>query len=159
MLVVFVLCGGAFFVSCAPEKTVPVGLPDAKLAAVVTVKSGASITVQIGFTNPSENLVIYGLTRGVGLYLLDGTLYREGEKILPNIPKGKLAPFDKEAVRELKPGQSVVLNYRLPYTNLDPGVYELRLIYEIPPKSSYVADFGFTPMKLEQTILLTVQAN
>jgi hypothetical protein len=68
----------------------------------------------------------------------------------------KPAPFDKRWVRRLKPNESVTLVFDLG-GKVEPGKYELRLKYEIYPKSVDETEHGLTPMKLEQTILLDVQ--
>lgn len=135
---------------------VAAGLREARLAPVVVVEARETIRVTLAFTNPSGGAVTYGLVGG-DLHLLEGVLYRDGKKLKPNAPGGDFPPFRKEQVRELKPGKWDLVRYPLPHVKLEPGEYELRLSYKVHPKSTWATEFGFTPMELEQTILLEVR--
>jgi len=155
-------------VGCTPggEKELPTpfvvasDLPATRLAPVLVVKARSPIRIPVALTNPTKDELTYAVdavdTGATGLYQLDGTLYRDGREVKQRVMYD--APlFQKHQIRRLKPGAAVVLDFRLPYTDIKPGRYELRLIYEVYPKSVDVTEHGLTAMKLEQTILLDVR--
>jgi hypothetical protein len=142
--------------SCAGPKDA--GPPEARLASLVTVtiKKDRPIEVPFALTNPSKGTVTYAYGGGE-LYFLGGMLYQNGEMITEGTVTFDQPLPTKERLRKLKPGESVELRYRLPYHEVKPGRYELRLKYDIPPGSTLETDLGLTPMKLEQTILLDLR--
>jgi len=91
--------------------------------------------------------------------LVAGELYQNGKLVEEGMVEYSRPPLKKEQVKELKPSETLIFRYEVPYSHVKPGKYELRLSYEIPPKSVYETEFGLTPMKLEQTIILEVQAD
>jgi hypothetical protein len=145
----FLACGGN-------DKAPKDAQGKAAVVAFVTVKGTSDINVPVAFTNPSEAIVRYPWIRG-SLGFLHGVLYQDGKRVKANIVRRDAPPFTKDQVKELKPGETVTFQYRLPYSEVKPGRYELRLVYEIPPKSVLETEDGLTATKLEQTIILDVQ--
>ena len=142
--------------SCASDDKAASGPPEARLAAVVVVKGSPTLRVPFALTNPSKGIVTYALDpTGPGLYHMSGRLFQDGKEAWRPVTTQKL-PFDKRQVRKLKPNESVTLEFDTK-DEIKPGKYELRLKYEIYAKSVDELEFGLTPMKLEQTILLDVQ--
>jgi hypothetical protein len=135
------------------------GLPTARLATLLVVKGGSSVRIPFALTNPTEEEIVYAVEDGTGLYHLDSWsgLYRDGQLVKEGRVIIEHPPFQKHQIRRLKPKETVVLHYKLPNNDLKPGPYELRLIYDIPPKSVMETEFGLTAMKLEQMILLEVR--
>ena len=77
-------------------------------------------------------------------------LYCDGSYV-----KRKIFPLgptlDKESVKRLKPGESIVCTILLReyYGDLKPGRYELKVSYEIPENSNLSSKYGLTPMSFE----------
>jgi hypothetical protein len=152
------LAGVVSVVSCAGQKDN--GPAEARLASLVTVtvKGDEAIRVPFALTNPSKGTVVYSYDPDeTGLYNLQGLLYQNGEMIKEDLVLADRPLPKKEQLRKLKPGECVILHFTLPYGTVKPGRYELRLTYDIPPKSTFETDLGLTPMKLEQTILLDLR--
>lgn len=130
-----------------------------RLASAQVITGKSPFFVDIALANPTKNDLVYAVESSSsdslcnlgGRLLLDGKPVKKGE-IEPQRPR-----FKKEQVRTLKPGESVFVRYELPHTEIDNGKYELRLIYEVHPKSIAETEFGLTPFKLEHTILLEVR--
>jgi len=151
------LLGVLSFAACAGNDKPPAGGPGrASLLPIVTVKGTSDFTVPVAFTNPSDGIVRYPFARG-GLGLVAGELYQNGKLVEEGLVEYSRPPLKKEQVKELKPNETLIFRYEVPYSRVKPGKYELRLSYEIPPKSVYETEFGLTPMKLEQTIILDVR--
>jgi len=146
----------------APTPFVVAGdLPTARLAPVLVVNARSPIHVPVALTNSTKDELTYAVDAKhadeAELYNLQGSLYRDGrlvkeERVMYDEPQ-----FQMNQVRRLKPGAAVTLHYRLPYTKVKPGRYELRLIYQIHPKSGDETKHGLTAIKLEQTMILDVR--
>lgn len=167
-VVAVVVTGAVFscFIGCTrdgdfPEARGPFvvagGLPTARMASVYVVKARSPVRIPFVLTNSTEEEVQYALAEGE-LYHLEGSLYRDGQLVKEGRVMYDQPPFQKQQVRRLKPKATVVLHYELPYVKVEPGRYELRLTYQIHPKSVDETEYGLTAMKLEQTILLDVRA-
>lgn len=132
--------------------------PTGRLLPVVIIKNRPKAQVLISLANPSNGVIRYAIDGAGGWYGVQGELRKEGKLVIEG--KGPLTtplPLQKDQLRVLNPGKSVVLAYHLPYLKIQPGKYELKLSYNIHAKSVLAIDFGLTPMKLEQTLLLDVR--
>ncbi len=133
-------------------------LPTARLAPIQVVPARAPYRVPVAFTNPTANELTYAVdANGTGLYQLGCSLYRDGQEVKEGWITYDEPLFQMSQVRRLKPGAAVTLQYKLPYSTVKPGRYELRLIYQIHPKSGDVTKHGLTAMKLEQTLILDIR--
>lgn len=135
------------------------GLPEARLASVYAISATSPVRVPVALTNPTAEEVVYAVDAGVaGLHQLQGSLYRDGRLVKEGRVKYDLPPFQMHQVRRLPPKATAVVHFELPYIKVAQGLYELRLVYQIHPKSVDETKHGLTVMKLEQTILLDVRA-
>lgn len=154
-----VIAGLAGAFGCSEEPKAPPKETETWLALKETVKTqdGGTVRVPFTLTNRSKNVFSYGWDPdGSGLYNLQGMLFQDGKEVRGRIRSDR-PMLDKKHVKNLKQGESVSLRYMLPYTEVKPGKYDFRLKYELSPGSFLDTEFGLTPMKFEQTMILVVQ--
>lgn len=147
-------------VACGEASSVQVTKvpPTGRLLPVAIIKNKSKYQVPISLINPSEGAIRYAAEGSGELFGVEGELRKDGELVKEGLmPVIKPIPLRKDRVRELKSGEHVMLVYQLKYSELRPGWYELKLSYNIHDESILATEYGLTPMKLEQVIMLNVE--
>ncbi len=132
--------------------------------AVVTTTSGSEVGIPLLLENTTLQPLRYAVRRGggaPGVFGVNVAPFRDGK------PAGNLgrsvstegyAPL-AEDVRELAPGHGVVHTLRpwRDFPDFDPGRYELRVTYAVPPGSVYDTELKLTVMSVTRSITLVVE--
>lgn len=127
------------------------------LLPLVQVVSSPEMCIPIVLTNASDVIIKYAVESDEKtLYHLDGTLRQHGEIVTKDFKSSDARSFNKNRTRSLSTQESAVLDFRLPYSHLDAGRYELHIVYEIQINSVHEQDYGLSAHKFEQTILINV---
>lgn len=157
---VVLLVAPAFLLACQGKDSTPRSpSPVTGILPLTTVQAADVMLVPVALSNATGGPIKYAVAAdGVALYHLQGSLHREGKTFEKGLVHVDEAEFNMNQVRVLPAGSAAVLKYRLPYVKLEPGLYELRLTYQIHAKSVDDLKHGLTPMKHEQTVYLDVAA-
>jgi len=104
--------------------------PAAALYPVVRVRNADYLRIPVAIHNRSSAPFRCAAKNGRELTLAIGVLYQQGEEITSAIRRnGDESRLTASDVAIVQPGEVKVLDFQLRYSDLTPGVYELRLSY------------------------------
>lgn len=141
------------------SKTNEVHTTQLTVTPVLQVETGKFIWIPAVFKNTTQKTIRY--FGGNGIHLdknypgrLELLLYHNDKRVLPVETGGRVVVVPSN-VRELKADEAIDIRFRFPspFGKLKPGRYEVRVKYNVAKESSYVKEFGITPMSFNKSIL------
>jgi hypothetical protein len=130
--------------------------PSVDILPIIEIDARTDMVVQFAFENTSGREFRYQAHRPWNVADLSLELYREGRLVKPRKTFGEPPILSKDSVRVLRPGEFVLYTEKLRdrYEGLDPGLFEVRVQYNVKEGSVPHLDFGLTPLKIDRKVAL-----
>lgn len=122
---------------------------------VIQIAENENIQLVVRFQNTTDKPLKYfgdpKLKRPAALRL---ALFQDGKEIENGAPHNRVLEFP-EAVRKLRPGEFIDTSFTIPWLHASssPGIYEVRMQYQVDKQESIVTEFGITPLTIDKPIL------